>query len=103
MGMRKFILLGYSILLSSTLFSFMNNISIADLEHGLDMQIGRPYDRLGPGWKVLFEDKNNIILEKNVSKDCSYTVHIPKDTYRIDSWKLTSPRESCDNIPVTGA
>lgn len=85
------------------LVSCMNSLKVTDIENSLNMQIGRHYNQLGPGWTIVSEDDKNIVLGRSISKDCSYTVHIPKDTYRIDSWKLTSPKSVCDNIPITGA
>lgn len=101
--MKIYIYLTIAILFSSLLSSCVNKTTVVQLENNLDLQVGRHYDQLGPGWKVIFEDEKSITLGRNVTKNCSYTVYIPKSTYRIESWKLTSPRTACDNIPWTGA
>lgn len=103
MAFKKLILLTCSFGPLIFLGSCMNSVKIADIENSLNMQIGRHYNQLGPGWTIVSEDDKNIVLGRSISKTCSYIVHIPKDTYRIDSWKLTTPRNACDNIPITGA
>jgi hypothetical protein len=100
---KKIVFVALIMLLPAILSSCAQHMKVADIENYLNSLIGRQYDPalgFGENWKKIYEDEKNIELETRVRKDCSYSIHIPKDTYRIDSWKFTSPRSGCENIYV---